>query len=305
MRGTAWVNAFQTVLFLFFGAIAFLVIGHGMGGFRAAVERCWRRRTRRRCSRGNESRRLFLQLHVYPALGDRVSAHQHLLPDGEKMGQFKRTVILYPICILAIWLPCVFLGSPRTRWRVPRHRAEAGGAERSCQRARIYPADERTELRRQAAGDDVLLLLLDRTRRTGWRGMLGAGIMAAVMASDSQILALSTMFTEDVFAYYGGKSASGSGAGADRQGVRGCGHPRRVRRRVESSAGDLRPGFSVRFLGLRGALAAGCGGPVLARKHEVGRLARRSGRPRRSSTRPRPRARVFGVVASCRSCLSR
>jgi Na+/proline symporter len=29
--------------------------------------------------------------------------------------------------------------------------------------------------------------------------------MAAVMASDSQILALSTMFAEDVFAYYGGK----------------------------------------------------------------------------------------------------
>src|SRR6476660_3780869 len=29
--------------------------------------------------------------------------------------------------------------------------------------------------------------------------------MAAVMASDSQILALSTMFTEDIFAFYGGK----------------------------------------------------------------------------------------------------
>ena len=40
-------------------------------------------------------------------------------------------------------------------------------------------------------------------------GLLGAGIMAAVMASDSQILALSTMFTEDVFAYYGGKSRFG------------------------------------------------------------------------------------------------
>jgi Na+/proline symporter len=39
--------------------------------------------------------------------------------------------------------------------------------------------------------------------------MLGAGIMAAVMASDSQILALSTMFTEDVFAFYGGKTRFG------------------------------------------------------------------------------------------------
>jgi sodium/proline symporter len=33
--------------------------------------------------------------------------------------------------------------------------------------------------------------------------------MAAVMASDSQILALSTMFTEDVFAFYGGRRRFG------------------------------------------------------------------------------------------------
>ena len=37
--------------------------------------------------------------------------------------------------------------------------------------------------------------------------LLGAAVMAAVMASDSQILALSTMFTEDVFAFYGGAGA--------------------------------------------------------------------------------------------------
>jgi Na+/proline symporter len=40
-------------------------------------------------------------------------------------------------------------------------------------------------------------------------GLLGASVMAAVMASDSQILALSTMFTEDVFAYYEGKARFG------------------------------------------------------------------------------------------------
>ena len=33
--------------------------------------------------------------------------------------------------------------------------------------------------------------------------------MAAVMASDSQILALSAMFTEDIFAFYGGKARFG------------------------------------------------------------------------------------------------
>ena len=38
MRGTAWVNTFQTVLFLSFGAIALVVIGRGMGGFPAAIQ---------------------------------------------------------------------------------------------------------------------------------------------------------------------------------------------------------------------------------------------------------------------------
>src|SRR5258705_9698645 len=38
MRGTAWVNTFQTVLFLSFGAIAVVVIARGMGGFSNAME---------------------------------------------------------------------------------------------------------------------------------------------------------------------------------------------------------------------------------------------------------------------------
>ena len=51
--------------------------------------------------------------------------------------------------------------------------------------------------------------------------LLGAAVMAAVMASDSQILALSTMFTEDVFAFYGGTARFGqTRAGADRTALR-------------------------------------------------------------------------------------
>jgi Na+/proline symporter len=41
--------------------------------------------------------------------------------------------------------------------------------------------------------------------------LLGAAVMAAVMASDSQILALSTMFTEDIFAFYQGTQRFGHG----------------------------------------------------------------------------------------------
>jgi len=74
--------------------------------------------------------------------------------------------------------------------------------------ATLTPA-ERDELRAKSNADDVLLILLDRYAPLWLAGLLGAGIMAAVMASDSQILALSTMFTEDIFAFYGGKRRFG------------------------------------------------------------------------------------------------
>jgi SSS family solute:Na+ symporter len=73
-------------------------------------------------------------------------------------------------------------------------------------------AAEREVLRKKAAGDDVLLLLLEQYAPLWLAGLLGAGIMAAVMASDSQILALSTMVTEDLFAFYGGKERFGEAA---------------------------------------------------------------------------------------------
>jgi SSS family solute:Na+ symporter len=75
----------------------------------------------------------------------------------------------------------------------------------------LTPA-QRSELRAKASGDDVLLLLLERYAPIWLAGLLSAGIMAAVMATDSQILALSTMFTEDVFAHYEGSARFGEAA---------------------------------------------------------------------------------------------
>ena len=72
--------------------------------------------------------------------------------------------------------------------------------------------DERSALRRQADGEDVVIQMLHYYAPVWLAGLLGAGIMAAVMSSDSQILALSTMFTEDVFAHYGGRRRFGEQA---------------------------------------------------------------------------------------------
>jgi SSS family solute:Na+ symporter len=71
------------------------------------------------------------------------------------------------------------------------------------------PVDERDRLRARAAGDDVILRLVEGYAPIWLAALLGAAVMAAVMASDSQILALSTMFTEDVFGFYGGKRRFG------------------------------------------------------------------------------------------------
>lgn len=211
MQGTAWVNTFQTILFLVFGAIALIVIGVGMGGYRSAAQSMLNvpalspLLTRERISP--------LYFFSYTFIPLSAIAFPHILIfslTAKKMSHFKKTVILYPLCILAIWLPCVFLGVMANRVTdVPQIQAKQVARQKLARDGKTMAPEKRDELREQAAGDDVLLRLLERYAPLWLAGLLGAGIMAAVMASDSQILALSTMFTEDVFAFYGGKTRFG------------------------------------------------------------------------------------------------
>ncbi|HYJ88966.1 MAG TPA: sodium:solute symporter family protein [Pyrinomonadaceae bacterium] len=211
MRGTAWVNTFQTILFLAFGTIAIIVIGSGMGGFSSAVQAIANSPalapllTRERISPYYFFSYTFIPLSAI--------AFPHILIfclTAEKMAHFKKTVIFYPLCIMAIWLPCVFLGVMANRvGDVPQIRAKQEARRVLATQGKTMAPEARDELREKSAGDDVILLLLQRYAPLWLAGLLGAGIMAAVMASDSQILALSTMFTEDVFAHYGGKRRFG------------------------------------------------------------------------------------------------
>ena len=211
MRGTAWVNTFQTILFLAFGTIAIIVIGSGMGGFSNAVQAISNSPalapllTRERISPYYFFSYTFIPLSAI--------AFPHILIfclTAEKMAHFKKTVIFYPLCIMAIWLPCVFLGVMANRvGDVPQIRAKQEARRVLATQGKAMAPEARDELREKSAGDDVILLLLQRYAPLWLAGLLGAGIMAAVMASDSQILALSTMFTEDVFAHYGGKRRFG------------------------------------------------------------------------------------------------
>jgi len=209
MRGTAWVNTFQTVLFLCFGVIAIMVIGVGMGGFNTAAHALQASPMAALLTRERISPYYYFSYTFIPLS---AIAFPHILIfclTARKMGQFKKTVIFYPLCILAIWLPCVFLGVMANRVDMPEIRAKQEARRVLATQGRTMEPEKRDELREQAAGDDVLMLLLHRYAPLWLAGLLGAGIMAAVMASDSQILALSTMFTEDVFAFYGGKARFG------------------------------------------------------------------------------------------------
>ncbi len=186
MRGTAWVNAFQTVLFLCFGAIAFMLIARSLGGFDQIMQKLAANpKAATLLSRERIPTREFFS-YLFIPLSSIMFPHISIMClTAKKVSAFKKTVIFYPLCIMLIWLPSVYLG--------------------------VVAASQFPGLKPGEADDVVIRLLMAHT--DVWlAGILSAGIMACVMASDSQILALCTMFTEDVFAYYGGKQRFGDRA---------------------------------------------------------------------------------------------
>src|SRR5262249_37687197 len=211
MRGTAWVNTFQTILFLSFGAAALAIIGRGLGGFSRAMESLLASASTAPLLTRERVSPLFFFSYTFIPLSTIAFPHITIFClTARRLAQFRRTVIFYPLCILAIWLPCVFLGvAANAMHDVPRIERKLEARASLAAAPASLTAARRDDLRRQASGDDVGLVMLERYAPLWLAGVLGAGIMAAVMASDSQILALSTMFTEDVFAFYGGKTRFG------------------------------------------------------------------------------------------------
>jgi Na+/proline symporter len=85
---------------------------------------------------------------------------------------------------MLIWLPCIFLG--------------VIGAQ-------VIPGLKDS--------DGILLRLLNSNAPAWLAGLLGAGIISAVMGSDAhQVLAMSTMFTKDIYSHYGGREKYGEKA---------------------------------------------------------------------------------------------
>ncbi|HWX23163.1 MAG TPA: sodium:solute symporter family protein [Candidatus Binatia bacterium] len=183
MRGTVWVNILQTTLFLCFGAVAVLTISHALpGGFGQYIAKlAGDPKTRFLVTREKMPPQAFWSYTLIP-LSSIMFPHMAIMCfSARKVTAFRRTVVLYPLAILLIWLPCVFLGV-------------LGAAA----------------LGKVADADGILLLMLEKYAPAWLAGLLGAGIISAVMGSDAhQVLALSTMFTKDIYQHYGGREKYG------------------------------------------------------------------------------------------------
>ncbi|MBC7528827.1 MAG: hypothetical protein H7308_14935 [Chthonomonadaceae bacterium] len=180
MRGVVWVNVLQTTLFLLFGTIAVLIIsGNVPGGLSNVMREIGADPVKSALiTREKMPAELFWSYTFIP-LSSIMFPHMSIMClSARKMSAFKQTVVAYPIAIMLIWLPSVFLG--------------VVGAQ-------VIPGLKGTD------SDGILLRMLTQYSPVWLAGLLGAGIISAVMGSDChQVLALSTMFTKDMYEHYNG-----------------------------------------------------------------------------------------------------
>ena len=192
LRGTAWVNTFQTLVFMALGATTFFLITHKLGGLAAAMERV-AQASPDLLSRGAHIAPL--QLFTYLAIPLSVAMFPHIFMHwltAKSEASFRLPIVAYPICVAIVWVPSVVLGI-------------LGNLD--------FPGLVGPQ------ANSVLVMMIAKYAPGAMAGLLAAGVLAAVMSSlDSQVLSLSTMFTRDIVDHYG-LLTSFRGRLGDRQSV--------------------------------------------------------------------------------------
>lgn len=177
MRGTIWVNVFQTMVLLALGFIAFWVIIDKLGGLTAAMARLAEAHPDM-LVRGEHIKPLKLLTYTCIPLSAGMFPHMfiHWLT-AKSASSFKPTIVFYPVCIAIVWVPSVLLG---VLARLDFPDLSAGAA------------------------NSVLPRMIDQHAPGVLAGLLAAGVFAAIMNSfDSQVHSLGTMFTQDIVRHYG------------------------------------------------------------------------------------------------------
>ena len=178
MRGTAWANTFQTIVFMVLGLITFVVIAWKLGGqesFWASLKAASAAIPREKLTRLHIPPEKFLTYMFVPlSVGMFPHLFQHWLT-ARSANSFKLPVVAHPLFIAIVWVPCVLIGAWATSDLIT-----------------IPPPVA-------ANPNAVLPFLVQKLAGPVLGGFLTAGILAAIMSSlDSQFLCLGTMFTEDV-----------------------------------------------------------------------------------------------------------
>ena len=180
MRGTAWANAFQTTVFMLLGVVAFVMLAYRLGEgetFMQSLENVTRKVDPSKLTRSDMSQTMFFTYMFIP-LSVAMFPHlfQHWLT-ARNAKSFKAPVILHPIFIMIVWVPCVLIGV----WGSGMNLVD------------VQP-------------NDVLAFLVNDKIGAVMGGLLSAGILAAIMSSlDSQFLCIGSIFTNDIVNHYFGK----------------------------------------------------------------------------------------------------
>jgi len=177
LRGAAWANAFQTCVFMVTGVIAFYMIADGLGGIREATAKVLENSPQHLAREGLIGQREFLTYIFVPlSVGMFPHLFQHWLT-AKSAKTFRLTVIMHPIFIMIVWVPCILIGI----W------AAGAGIKAPNPNA-------------------VLAIMVNRLDAPILTGILTAGILAAIMSSlDSQFMCIGTMFTNDIVLHLFGK----------------------------------------------------------------------------------------------------
>ena len=191
VRSTAWANALQTCVFMVLGVITFFVISSKLGGLQAASEAVAAKRPDllvRGATEGHAGHISHLRFFSYVFIPLSVAMFPHLFQHwmtARSAKAFRATVILHPIFIMIVWVPCVLLGI----WAAT---AVYNGSPV------ISPGLDNP--------NKVLAIAVSKLTNPFLTGLLTVGILAAIMSSlDSQFLCIGSMFTHDVVIHYFGK----------------------------------------------------------------------------------------------------
>jgi len=182
MRGTAWANTFQTIVFMVLGVVTFFMISQKLGGLQSATQAVVSRHPDHITRAGISQLTFFTYLLVPLSVGMFPHLFQHWLT-ARSASSFKLPIVAHPIFILIVWVPCVLVGIWATSAMIDGHL--------------VVPP--------KANPNAVLAIMVKRLAGPVLSGFLTAGILAAIMSSlDSQFLCLGTMFTNDIVLHYAG-----------------------------------------------------------------------------------------------------